>query len=77
MTTCSILTTIHEFQLNLFLLHPALLAPGLPPPPPLSHELCHCHGTAAQQTDRQADGSDTSDISGIQHNNVDGNRWRQ
>ena len=79
MTPCSILTTIHEFQLNLFSLHPALLAPGLPPPPPppLSYELCQCHGTAVQQTDRQADGSDTSDISGIQHNNVDGNRWRQ
>lgn len=28
-------------------------------------------------TDRQADGSDTSDISGIQQNNVDGNQWRQ
>lgn len=27
--------------------------------------------------DRQADGSDTSDMSGIRHNNVDGNQWRQ
>lgn len=28
-------------------------------------------------TDRQADGSDTSNISRIQQNNVDGNQWRQ
>lgn len=27
--------------------------------------------------DGQADGSDTSNISAIQHNNVDGNQWRQ
>lgn len=45
--------------------------PGRPPPRAASVSW------DGSLTDRQADGSDTSDISGIQQNNVDGNQWRQ